>query len=71
MSLSGVPETADAIVVGAGVMGASIAFELARTSDLHVVVVIERPPVDWMSGRTFGQVRRDYSDELLVQMART
>ena len=61
--------TADVVVVGAGVMGASIAFQLAR-SGARVTVIDERPPVGGISGRTFGQIRQHYSNELLVQMAR-
>ena len=60
---------ADIVVVGAGIMGASIAFQLARQSDRKVVVVDERPPVGGMSGRTFGQIRQHYSNALMVEMA--
>lgn len=60
---------ADMVVVGAGIMGASIAHELAVNSDRRVVVVDERLPVGGISGRTFGQIRQHYSNELLIQMA--
>ncbi len=63
------PRTADVVVVGSGIMGASIAYQLANKSDAKVVVVDERPPVGGMSGRTFGQIRQHYSNELLVRMA--
>ena len=62
-------ETADIVVIGAGIMGASIAFQLTRQSDRRVVVVDERPPVGGMSGRTFGQIRQHYSNALMVEMA--
>ncbi len=65
-----VPATADIVVVGAGIMGASIAYQLAARSDAKVVVVDERPPVGGISGRTFGQIRQHYSNELLIHMAR-
>ncbi|MGI9622610.1 MAG: NAD(P)/FAD-dependent oxidoreductase [Acidimicrobiales bacterium] len=61
--------TADVVVVGAGIMGASIAFQLASRSDCRVVVLDERPPVGGISGRTFGQIRQHYSNQLLVEMA--
>ena len=64
------PRTADVVVVGSGIMGASIAYQLASKSDAKIVVVDERPPVGGMSGRTFGQIRQHYSNELLVQMAK-
>ena len=60
---------ADIVVIGAGIMGASIAFQLARRSNRRVVVVDERPPVGGMSGRTFGQIRQHYSNALMVEMA--
>ena len=63
------PESADVVVVGAGIMGASIGFQLASGSDRRVVIVDERPPVGGVSGRTFGQIRQHYSNSLLVEMA--
>lgn len=69
MTTTDVTATADVVVVGAGVMGASIAFQLARAG-ARVTVIDERPPVGGISGRTFGQIRQHYSNELLVQMAR-
>ena len=65
-----VPATADVVVVGAGIMGAGIAFQIAARSDARVLVIDERPPVGGTSARTFGQVRQHYSNELLVRMAR-
>ena len=59
----------DVIVIGAGVSGASIGYQLARHSDRRVAVVDARPPVGGISGRTFGQIRQHYSNELLVRMA--
>ena len=63
------PAEADVIVIGAGVSGASIGYQLARHSDLRVAVVDARSPVGGISGRTFGQIRQHYSNELLVRMA--
>ncbi len=64
-----VPDEADVVVVGAGVSGASIGYQLARHSDRRIVVVDARPPVGGISGRTFGQIRQHYSNELMVRMA--
>ena len=63
------PKTADIVVVGAGIMGASIAYQLAKQSTAQILVLDERPPVGGISGRTFGQIRQHYSNELLVAMA--
>lgn len=60
---------ADVVVIGAGVTGASIAYQLARHSSLRVVVVDARTPVGGISGRTFGQIRQHYSNEVMVRMA--
>ena len=64
------PVEADVIVIGAGVAGASIGYQLARHSDRRVAVVDARSPVGGISGRTFGQIRQHYSNELMVRMAR-
>ena len=63
------PTEVDVIVIGAGVSGASIGYQLARHSDRRVAVVDARPPVGGISGRTFGQIRQHYSNELMVRMA--
>ena len=49
--------------------GASIGYQLARHSNRRVAVVDARPPVGGISGRTFGQIRQHYSNELMVRMA--
>ena len=60
---------ADIIIIGAGIMGASIAFQLSRQSDKQIIVVDARQPVGGMSGRTFGQIRQHYSNELMVELS--
>jgi glycine/D-amino acid oxidase-like deaminating enzyme len=67
--MGSLPAEVDVIVIGAGVCGASIGYQLARNSDRRVAVVDARPPVGGISGRTFGQIRQHYSNELLVRMA--
>ena len=64
-----VPPEADVVVIGAGVTGASIGYQLARHSDRRVVIVDARPPVGGISGRTFGQIRQHYSNALMVRIA--
>lgn len=63
------PDKTDIIVIGAGVMGASIAFNLAKSSDKRVLVLDQHGPLGGMSGRTFGQVRMHYSNALTLEMA--
>lgn len=61
--------SADIIVIGAGVMGASIAFQINKQSNKRVLVIDQSAPLEGMSGRTFGQVRLHYSNALLLKMA--
>ncbi len=69
LEASSLPSEVDVVVIGAGVTGASIGFQLARNSNLRVAVVDARPPVGGISGRTFGQIRQHYSNALMVQIA--
>ena len=62
-------EQADILIIGGGIMGASIAFQITRQSDAKVVLIDQYPPVGGMSGRTFGQIRQHYSNALLVKLA--
>ncbi len=64
------PDKTDIVVIGAGVMGASIAFHLAKLSDKRVLVLDQHGALGGMSGRTFGQVRLHYSNALTLEMAR-
>ena len=64
-----VPSEVDVVVIGAGVTGTSIGYQLARHSDLRVAIVDARAPVGGISGRTFGQIRQHYSNELMVRIA--
>ncbi len=69
MSNRDLVERVDAVVIGAGIMGASIAYQLARAGKHKIVLIDERAPVGGMSGRTFGQVRQHYSNEILIKLA--
>ncbi len=64
-----VPAEADVVVIGAGVTGAGIGYQIAWHSRRRVVVVDARAPVGGISGRTFGQIRQHYSNELMVRIA--
>lgn len=67
--MSGLPERADVVIVGGGVMGASAAFHLAEAG--VDVVLIERS--DLASGSTVkaaGGVRANFSDELNIALGK-
>src|SRR5215831_13238758 len=60
---------AEVVVVGAGIVGASIALQLARR-DVDVLLVDAGGPAGGMSGRSFRQVRTHYSNEVTTRLAR-
>ncbi len=61
-------ETADAIVVGAGVQGASLAFHLARRG-LRILVIERGTIASGASGRSSGFVRMHYDLESEARLA--
>ncbi len=66
--MGGMTETADAIVVGAGVQGASLAFHLARRGQR--VVIVERSTIaGGATGRSSGFVRMHYDLESEARLA--
>jgi sarcosine oxidase subunit beta len=63
-------ETADVVIVGAGVQGASLAFHLARRG-VAVVVVERETAASGASGRSSGFVRMHYDLEIESRIAWT
>ena len=60
---------ANIVVIGAGVMGASIAYQLNQRSDKRILLIDQSAPLGGMSGRTFGQIRLHYSNALMLKLA--
>jgi len=60
---------AEVVVAGAGIVGASIALQLARRG-VGVLLVDAGSPAAGMSGRSFRQVRTHYSNEITTRLAR-
>jgi sarcosine oxidase, subunit beta len=69
MSNASFPKTADIVILGAGVMGASIAFQLAKRQAGNIVVVEKDHVGRGGSGRSSALVRMHYSYPPEVQMA--
>jgi sarcosine oxidase subunit beta len=69
VSANGLPKTADFIILGAGVMGASIAFHLARRNAGHIAVIDKEHAGSGGSGRSSALVRMHYSFAPEVQLA--
>jgi sarcosine oxidase subunit beta len=59
---------AEVVVVGAGIVGTSIAWQLARRA-VDVLLVDASGPAAGMSGRSFRQVRTHYSNEVTTRLA--
>jgi sarcosine oxidase subunit beta len=68
-SRSGATTTADVVILGAGVIGASIAFHLARRKAGRVVVIDKGHVGQGGSGRSSALVRMHYSYPPEVQLA--
>jgi sarcosine oxidase subunit beta len=62
--------TADVVVIGAGINGASIAYNLARKGCRHVVVVEKYLVASGGTGKSAAIVRQHYSTETLVKMVK-
>jgi sarcosine oxidase subunit beta len=62
-------QTADVVVIGAGVMGASIAFHLAKRRAGKILVLDKDYVASGASGRSSGLVRMHYSYAPEVQLA--
>ncbi|MER5430407.1 FAD-binding oxidoreductase [Streptomyces sp. NPDC002588] len=63
-----VPPAADVVIIGGGVMGASIAFHLAEAG-VNDIVVVERGDLGCgSSGKPIGGVRAQFSDPLNIEL---
>jgi sarcosine oxidase subunit beta len=65
-----VSETADIIVIGGGVMGASIAYHLAKQGGGQVILLERQALCNGTTGRSGAIVRQHYSNEYTIRMAR-
>ncbi|MFH8612841.1 NAD(P)/FAD-dependent oxidoreductase [Streptomyces sp. NPDC018029] len=62
------PPAADVVIVGGGVMGASIAFHLAEAGVRDIVVVERGELACGSSGKPIGGVRAQFSDPLNIEL---
>ena len=63
-------ETADIIIIGGGVMGASIAYHLAQQQAGRVVLLEREALCNGTTGRSGAIVRQHYSNDFTIRMAR-
>ena len=66
--MSGVPERAEVVIVGGGVMGASIAFHLAEAGVKDVLLLERGELAGGSTSRAAGGVRAQFSDPLNVRL---
>ena len=67
--MDALPARADVVVIGGGIVGASIAFHLAEAG-IDDVVLVERSAIACgSSGKPIGGVRAQFSDALNIQLA--
>jgi len=67
-SLTNIPESAEVVVIGGGVMGASAAFHLAEAG-VGVVLVEREQLASGSTSKAAGGVRAQFSDELNIRIA--
>ncbi|MDQ1042232.1 FAD-binding oxidoreductase [Streptomyces sp. V4I2] len=67
-TLRTVPQAADVVIIGGGVMGASIAFHLAEAGVTDTVVVERGDLGCGSSGKPIGGVRAQFSDPLNIEL---
>ena len=63
-------ETADVLIIGGGVMGASIAYQLAMQHAGRIVLLERQALGNGTTGRSGAIVRQHYSNEFTVRMAK-
>ncbi len=63
-------ETSDIVIIGGGVMGASIAYHLAQRGGARVTLLERQALGNGTTGRSGAIVRQHYSNDFLVRMAR-
>ncbi|MFF4603403.1 NAD(P)/FAD-dependent oxidoreductase [Streptomyces sp. NPDC001339] len=64
------PEAADVVIVGGGVIGASIAFHLAEAGAGKVLLLERDRPGSGSSGKPIGGVRAQFSDPVNIRLGR-
>ncbi|MGW1373560.1 NAD(P)/FAD-dependent oxidoreductase [Streptomyces sp. NPDC002446] len=62
------PEQTDVVIIGGGVIGASVAFHLAEAGVTDVLLLERDRPASGSSGKPIGGVRAQFSDPLNIRL---
>src|SRR6266571_7829382 len=62
--------TADVIIIGGGIMGASIAYHLTKQGEAQVTLLERQALCNGTTGRSGAIVRQHYSNDFTIRMAR-
>ncbi len=62
-------QSADVVIIGGGVEGCSIAYNLAREGCVNVVLIEKKTLASGSTGKSCGIIRTHYSQEILMKMA--
>src|SRR5256884_8445468 len=65
-----ISETADILIIGGGVMGASIAYHLAKQGGGRIVLLEREALCNGTTGRSGAIVRQHYSNDFTIRMAK-
>lgn len=63
------PHSADVVIIGGGVMGASIAYHLAKHGTENIVIVERDTPGSGSTSKAAGGVRCQFSDEVNIALS--
>lgn len=67
--MNNIPQQANVVIIGAGIMGASIAYELAKRNVKQIIVLEKNAIGSGATGRSSGVLRCHYSIPVLARMA--
>lgn len=67
--MADLPRTASVVIVGAGVIGASIAYHLTRRGVRDVLILDRNAPGSGSTGKNAGGIRQQFSTEINVRLS--
>lgn len=62
-------KTADIVIIGGGIIGASLAYQIAQRGAKNVVLLERGQPASGSSGRATGGIRQQFADEIDIRFS--